>query len=412
MYKKVAIVALFIPFLLFVGNALATTSSEIVDYADQVTLIATSENNSVTLHWDIQGGTAPSGFKVIKSLNANPEYPPRDGDYWEYLSDANVRDFTWSDVPEGEWHFRVKVYQGTVYSNDVTVSIGNSVPVDTSDDVQLSLRGSANGNTVSLHWDVAGSATNGFKVIKSLNANPEYPPRDGDYWEYLSDANVRDFTWSDVPDGNWHFRVKAYQTDIYSNDIVLAVSGDGQTSSEDTILIPEFHAPKTYGAAWVSQTKPKDFDSSAPSFENQSFKAYRGDKIKVTVGVKNTGSLPLRKGELVIATYKDTRVHSAPISTGFDNPKNKNFGKSYFYDSATWLSSYQAGTIVQDILPGETGEIVITMQVPDSAPLGLYREDFSTAVDNQKVSKKWLFNSTNGDSWHVLHIWIGVNVVG
>lgn len=93
------------------------------DYASAVTLSAKESDGSVKLTWEISGGDAPMGFKIVKSKEANPVYP---GDDYQYLSDKDVRKYTWDGFSKGKtYHFRVCVYKGGTcgtYSNDVKVS--------------------------------------------------------------------------------------------------------------------------------------------------------------------------------------------------------------------------------------------------------------------------------------------------
>ncbi len=94
------------------------------DYASKVSLSASKDGDNVKLKWDISGGDAPKGFKVVKSKDKNPVYP---GDDYKYLSDDDTRKYTWKDLKEGKsYHFRVCIYKGGkcgTYSNDVKVSL-------------------------------------------------------------------------------------------------------------------------------------------------------------------------------------------------------------------------------------------------------------------------------------------------
>jgi hypothetical protein len=94
------------------------------DYATNVSLKAEVDGDEVKLKWEISGGDAPKGFKVVKSKNKNPVYP---GDDYKYLSDSDTRKYTWKDLKKGkEYHFRVCIYKGGKcgeYSNDVKISL-------------------------------------------------------------------------------------------------------------------------------------------------------------------------------------------------------------------------------------------------------------------------------------------------
>jgi hypothetical protein len=94
------------------------------DYATGVSLKAEADGDEVKLKWEISGGNAPKGFKVVKSKEKNPKYP---GDDYKYLSDGDKRKYTWENLKEGKtYHFRVCIYKGGkcgAYSNDVKVEL-------------------------------------------------------------------------------------------------------------------------------------------------------------------------------------------------------------------------------------------------------------------------------------------------
>jgi hypothetical protein len=93
------------------------------EYASSVSLSAKEGDGDVKLTWEISGGGAPLGFKVVKSKDPNPVYP---GDDYQYLSDSDIRKYTWEGFSKGKtYHFRVCIYKGGkcgTYSNDVKVS--------------------------------------------------------------------------------------------------------------------------------------------------------------------------------------------------------------------------------------------------------------------------------------------------
>ncbi len=93
-------------------------------YASKVSLSASEDGDNVKLKWDISGGGAPKGFKVVKSKSKNPMYP---GDDYKYLSDGDTRKYIWKDLKEDKtYYFRVCIYKGGkcgTYSNNVKVSL-------------------------------------------------------------------------------------------------------------------------------------------------------------------------------------------------------------------------------------------------------------------------------------------------
>ena len=92
------------------------------DYATSISLNAKKDGNAADLSWSISGGSAPLGFKIVKSKDKNPVYPGND---YHYLSDKNVRSYEWDGFKSGSsYHFRVCIYKGGscgAYSNDVEI---------------------------------------------------------------------------------------------------------------------------------------------------------------------------------------------------------------------------------------------------------------------------------------------------
>lgn len=93
------------------------------DYATGVSLSGSKDGTTAKLSWSISGGSAPLGFKVVKSTSRNPVYPGND---YQYLSSSSVRSYNWSGFSAGEtYHFRVCIYKGGscgAYSDDVEIS--------------------------------------------------------------------------------------------------------------------------------------------------------------------------------------------------------------------------------------------------------------------------------------------------
>ncbi len=77
----------------------------------------------VYLSWTLSG-SAPYGFKLVKSLESNPTYPGSD---YVYLSSPDVRSYIWDLAYPGTYHFRVCVYNGSggcvFYSNDISITV-------------------------------------------------------------------------------------------------------------------------------------------------------------------------------------------------------------------------------------------------------------------------------------------------
>ena len=112
---------------LYSNNLLLDTpsGSKDDDYASKITLSVVDKGDDyVKLKWDISGGKAPNGFKIVKDTKSDPTYPSDDD--WEYESDKDARSFKWTkNLKDGKkYYFRVCVYLGGkcgTYSNNVSV---------------------------------------------------------------------------------------------------------------------------------------------------------------------------------------------------------------------------------------------------------------------------------------------------
>ncbi len=159
-----------------------------------------------------------------------------------------------------------------------------------------------------------------------------------------------------------------------------------------------FFAPD-YAAQWVSQSQAGTID--------EFYHVAAGKSVNFTATFKNIGKKEWKNSgdeQITFAIYKDPKVTSAPLFTGFDYNKDpKNFGKSFFRNPATWVSDYRIASILEDSVPvGGTGTIDMSFVVPENAPMGCYREDISMAA-----GPLWISNPVNGDPLNVAHIWVG-----
>lgn len=196
-----------------------------------ITLSAQPKEEAALLSWQFTG-SAPQGFKVLKSLNPNPEYPGREGDSNQYLSSPDTRTYLWQNIDATKtYHFRVGIYEnGKIikYSNDVTAKPLIKKVSEPTSETQLTLTAvSQEPGQVRLNWTTKGiSAPIGFKTAYSQNPNPTYPQ---DTWHYLSSPDAREDTFTKLPSGQTlHFRVGVYVGGEkgaypYSNDIAITV---------------------------------------------------------------------------------------------------------------------------------------------------------------------------------------------
>lgn len=91
-------------------------------YATAISLSGKEDGVKARLYWEIHGGKAPEGFKVVKSKQPNPVYP---GDDYLYIKDPDDRSCVWKGFyKEKTYHFRICVYKKgkcVTYSNDVEI---------------------------------------------------------------------------------------------------------------------------------------------------------------------------------------------------------------------------------------------------------------------------------------------------
>lgn len=88
----------------------------------KLVLTAEAVKEGVKLTWQLEGGSAPDGFKIVKGNSADPAYP---GSYYRSLKSNETRSYLWDTADGKTYHFRVCIYDGSsgckVYSNDVSV---------------------------------------------------------------------------------------------------------------------------------------------------------------------------------------------------------------------------------------------------------------------------------------------------
>lgn len=183
----------------------------------KITLKGVAYDSGVKLSWSLTNLTAPKGYKLVKSLSANPTYGKDDA---VYVSKSSATNYAWAIKDGKTYHFRVCVYTGdgcSAYSNDVVVTA--PLVADAGPTGSLSLS-AASGNTV--NWTMDGSSPKGFKLVWSTSPGPVYP---GSSYNYYSDQAVRSGT-VDADPGTYYVRVCMYTgggCTNYSNEITLTV---------------------------------------------------------------------------------------------------------------------------------------------------------------------------------------------
>ncbi len=186
------------------------------DTTASLSLSGAKYDTGVKLTWSLKNLTASKGFKVLKSLDANPTFGEDDA---VYVSDSSSRSYAWSIKDGKTYHFRVCIYNGSgcsKYSNDVAVTAPKS---DSSGEPSGTLTLSPLvGNNVK--WKLEGSAPKGYKLVWSTSKNPVYPGSD---FHYYSDPSEK-YGEVDAHGGKYYVKVCMYTGSgcvNYSNQIEL-----------------------------------------------------------------------------------------------------------------------------------------------------------------------------------------------
>jgi len=188
-------------------------------------------SGGVSLAWTVKDLDVSTGFKVVKSAETNPVYPGND---YQYLPEASQRSYTWKIADGKTYYFRVCQYlEGKCreYSNNLKLTAPKYVapkktePKTTNGAVTSISLSKVAGGTVK--WSLNGKSEQGFKLVWSKNASPTYPTREGDKYNYFSDAGTRTGT-IDAFDGtgSYYVRVCEYlggRCGVYSNQIKLSL---------------------------------------------------------------------------------------------------------------------------------------------------------------------------------------------
>ncbi|OGM11154.1 hypothetical protein A2Z22_01060 [Candidatus Woesebacteria bacterium RBG_16_34_12] len=198
----------------------------------QIYLTGSAADNGISLTWTVTGINTPNGFKIARNSNGNPVYP---GDDFQYISKPEARSYIWKITDGNSWHFRVCQYINEVcgvYSNDITVqaptvttsekkSVETKQIVSQVNSITLTIT-KISDTSVKLTWSVDGTPPNGFKTIWSKGSGPVYPPRDGDWGQWLK-SESREFDVGALQTGNtYYFRVCEYlngNCGVYSNEV-------------------------------------------------------------------------------------------------------------------------------------------------------------------------------------------------
>ncbi len=202
------------------------SENQMGDYSEPIDVITkpvgaiTLTADGATVTWTIDGETT-NGVKVVWSKTAEPTYPTRETDTYQYISDQTQTSLTLNAFDgSGTYYVRVCQYLGSgkcgVYSNEVTVEL------EEQEVVSITLE-QTEGEEV--EWSTEGYAAKGYKLVWSLEPEPTYPPDENDDYKYYSSG---DTTSGEIDDsfgaGTYYVRVCEYTgsgCDVYSNEITI-----------------------------------------------------------------------------------------------------------------------------------------------------------------------------------------------
>lgn len=182
-------------------------------------LTGSAVSGGAQLSWTLNGVSAPSGFKLLRSQTTST--PTYGVDEYKYISAAGARSYTWSSSKSGTYWFRACIYVSgkcTNYSNSIQLTVTASEK-DDSDKGKVT-RGSMSLSVASdgkATWSYTGKAIYGYKLVYSKDPSPVYP---GDDYKYYSDSDTTSGTVSVSNSGNYYVRVCAYTNGTESDKCV------------------------------------------------------------------------------------------------------------------------------------------------------------------------------------------------
>lgn len=198
-------------------TAKTTPSTSVQTTQSKITLTGVAYDSGVKLSWSLTNLSAAKGFKVVKSLSANPTYGKDD---YAYVSKSTSTSYKWAITNGKTYHFRVCIYTGdgcSTYSNDVTVTAPLVSEAEPSGTLSLTA-----GSDKTVNWTMDGTAPKGFKLVWSSTTAPAYP---GSSYNYYSDQATRSGT-VDADPGTYYVRVCMYTGSgctNYSNEITVTI---------------------------------------------------------------------------------------------------------------------------------------------------------------------------------------------
>lgn len=186
-----------------------------------IVLSGSKVDAGVSFAWKVTGLSVTKGFKIVKSLSANPTFGKDDA---TYVSDSAARSYKWSIKDGKTYHFRICVYTGTSctnYSNDITVTApAYQAPAPPTGSLSLTHLGGKN-----FGWTLSGSAPYGHKLVWSTSANASYPTATGGGIKFYNEGSTTSAS-IDSGSGSYYVRVCMYYESScvnYSNEVYVTI---------------------------------------------------------------------------------------------------------------------------------------------------------------------------------------------
>jgi len=226
-----------------------------------LTLSVAEETKALKLTWELTNGTAPQGFKLVRSESENPVFPGND---YQYVSSGDARTYSWEMQDGKAYHFRVCVYNGsacTVYSNDVTKTAPKEEVKEEEEETptytgpNLSVKAEESG--VGLWWQDK-STVPGFKYYKVVrsetNSDLKYPDDSYIAVKNKGEENYRDTT--AAKNTKYYYRICAVGDQVWCGQV-------GEVTAVTTNDVPKavtLSATYASGAVTLTWTKSTESD--------------------------------------------------------------------------------------------------------------------------------------------------------
>lgn len=186
--------------------------------ASGVVLSGSATAKGAALSWKLSGVSAPKGFKIVYSKEANPTFGSSQA---TYVSDPGARSSEIKIKDGKTYYFRVCIYTGdgcTNYSNNVKLVMpAYTPPAQPSGTLNLTHTG---GNSFS--WTLNGSSPGGHKLVWSTSPGPTYGSSSARYYSEGSKSGAS----IEAGSGSYYVRVCMYYEGgciNYSNEVYVTL---------------------------------------------------------------------------------------------------------------------------------------------------------------------------------------------